>query len=237
MLTNVFLHVALLGAEWVMWLLIGISFLSIALIIERALYFRSRRLTMDLNGDLQDLMQRGMYRDAMQLVADSRAPECQVIHAGLQQLMRGPQAMSEAMLSAKADVRPEMERSLGILGTIGNNAPFVGLLGTVLGVIKASADMQASPASESAANAAMSGVFEALVATAVGLFVAIPAVVAFNYFQRTVKTKLTQIDSAAHLVLALVRPAGAAPTQSSAPSPGLPPMPPPPPSPTSSRAR
>ena len=235
MLTNVFLHVALLGAEWVMWLLIGISFLSIALIIERILYFRSRRLTIDLTADLQDLMQRGMYRDAIQLVADARIPECQVISAGLQQLARGPQAMSEAMLSAKADVRPEMERGLGILGTIGSNAPFVGLLGTVLGVIKASADMQAAPASESAANAAMSGVFEALVATAVGLFVAIPAVVAFNYFQRVVRTKLTSIDSAAHLVLALVRPAGQAPA-SPAPT-SAPPVPPPPPASTSSRTR
>jgi len=123
MLTNVFLHVALLGAEWVMWLLIGISFLSIALIIERALYFRSRRLTIDLTGDLQELMQRGSFREAMQLVADSRVPECQVIHAGLQQLMRGPQAMAEAMLGAKADVRPEMERNLGVLGTIGPPTP------------------------------------------------------------------------------------------------------------------
>jgi len=72
MLGNLFLHVALLVAEWVMWLLIGINFLSIALTIERGLYFRSRRLTIDLT----DLMQRGSFREAMQLVADSRVPEC-----------------------------------------------------------------------------------------------------------------------------------------------------------------
>jgi biopolymer transport protein ExbB/TolQ len=89
------------------------------------------------------------------------------------------------------------------LGTIGSNAPFIGLMGTVLGVIKAAHDL-AGQESNPDPNAIMGGVFEALIATAVGLFVAIPAVVAYNYFQRRVRASVAQIDSLAHLVLASV---------------------------------
>jgi biopolymer transport protein ExbB len=77
----------------------------------------------------------------------------------------------------------------------------VGLLGTVLGIIKAAHEMNVT-AGQSNPSAVMSGVFEALVATAVGLFVAIPAVVAYNLFERKVRTRMAQVDSLAHLVLA-----------------------------------
>jgi biopolymer transport protein ExbB len=93
------------------------------------------------------------------------------------------------------------------LGTIGANAPFIGLLGTVLGIVKAAHDMAVNSGTADAANpnAVMSGVFEALVATAVGLCVAIPAVVAFNLLQRRVRTTNAQVDSLAHLVLSSLR--------------------------------
>jgi biopolymer transport protein ExbB len=89
------------------------------------------------------------------------------------------------------------------LGTIGSNAPFVGLLGTVLGIIKAAHDMGAE-ANGGDPGAVMAGVFEALVATAVGLCVAIPAIVFFNSFNRKVKHTMAQVDSLAHLVLTYV---------------------------------
>ena len=107
------------------------------------------------------------------------------------------------MQSVKARMRPELDANLSILATIGSNAPFVGLLGTVLGIIKAAheltADVQSNP------NAVMAGVFEALVATAVGLFVAIPAVVAYNLFHRRVRKRLAEVDSLAHLILSTIR--------------------------------
>ena len=90
------------------------------------------------------------------------------------------------MAAVKARLRLELERHLGILGTLGNNAPFIGLFGTVLGIIKAFADLAQQPGRRGAA-AVMAGISEALVATAVGLLVAIPAVVAFNIFQGRVR--------------------------------------------------
>src|SRR4029077_20053695 len=76
--------------------------------------------------------------------------------------------------------------------------------GTVLGIIKAAHQITAE-AAKSSPNEVMSGVFEALVATAVGLFVAIPAIVAYNLFQRRVRKRLAEVDSLAHLILSTAR--------------------------------
>jgi biopolymer transport protein ExbB len=101
-------------------------------------------------------------------------------------------------------VRVDLERNLGVLGTLGNNAPFIGLFGTVLGIIKAFADLSRN--SIGGAGAVMAGISEALVATAVGLMVAIPAVIAFNYFQAKVRKSLSRVDAVAHMVLASFTP-------------------------------
>ena len=111
------------------------------------------------------------------------------------------------MLSAKARTRSRLEARLAMLGTIGSNAPFIGLLGTVLGIVKAAHDMSSASGSANAdPNAVMAGVFEALVATAVGLCVAIPAVIAYNLLQRRVRVINANTDSLAHLVLSSLRP-------------------------------
>ncbi len=201
--TESFLKITVLGAEWVMWLLIALSVISITIMIERMLFFLFRRVNIEtLAADLKQLMRSGEGEKARELVKNSRAPECRVLEAGLSVAGRGTHAAGEAMLSAKAHERLRMEANLAILGTLGNNAPFVGLLGTVLGIIKAAHDLTAEGATSQAnASAVMAGVFEALVATAIGLFVAIPAVMAFNYFQRRVKRLSTRIDFVAHLLL------------------------------------
>jgi biopolymer transport protein ExbB len=119
-------------------------------------------------------------------------------------LRNGAQACAEAMQSVKARMRPALDANLATLATIGSNAPFVGLLGTVLGIIKAAHEFNAA-AAQNSPNVVMAGVFEALVATAVGLFVAIPAVVAYNLFQRRVRKRMAHVDSLAHLILATAR--------------------------------
>ena len=89
----------------------------------------------------------------------------------------GPETVEQVMLSALAAERPRYERFLSLLGTLGNNAPFIGLFGTVLGIIKAFNDLGAVSLKGSAIQqTVMTGISEALVATAVGLAVAIPAV-------------------------------------------------------------
>jgi biopolymer transport protein ExbB len=203
-ITELFLRVTYLGAEWVMWLLVGLSLLSVTVMVERTLFMLVRRVNFNgLSADLKTALSGGDVDGALRMVAGRRPIECQVLAAGLAEVGRGAHAVSEAMLSAKARERLKLERYLPVLGTLGNNAPFIGLFGTVLGIIKAAHDMtaQAQAPSQGAANAVMAGVFEALVATAVGLFVAIPAVVAYNIFQRRVRSALGRVDVLAHLLL------------------------------------
>jgi biopolymer transport protein ExbB len=207
MLTSLFLRLTYVGAEWVLWILLLLSIISIALMVERWLYFfRTRINTDELAAGLDEQLRARNLQAAWQLVKDTHTQsiESAVVAAGLIALRNGAHAASEAMLSVKARMRPALDANLSILATIGSNAPFVGLLGTVLGIINAAHELTGENAANNP-NAVMSGVFEALVATAVGLFVAIPAVVAYNLFQRQVRKRLADVDSLAHLVLATAR--------------------------------
>ena len=103
------------------------------------------------------------------------------------------------MNSAKLASKEDYEKLTVILGTLGNNAPFIGLFGTVLGIIKAFNDLHADPTG--GINAVMGSTSEALVATAVGILVAIPAVVAFNVFNRLMRSHLAHSDALAHSIL------------------------------------
>jgi biopolymer transport protein ExbB len=207
-LTDFFLRVTYLGAEWVLWLLVGLSFLSVTIMVERWVFFAVRRVNVDkLAGQIKAALQGGNLEEALSYVQNSKAIECVVIAAGLRELRRGAHAVSETMLSVKARERLRQERFLPVLGTLGSNSPFIGLLGTVLGIIKAAHDMnQAQAGQQGAANAVMAGVFEALVATAVGLFVAIPAVIAFNFFSRRVRGAIGRTDALAHMLLSMMKP-------------------------------
>lgn len=215
MLTQLFLKLTYVGAEWVLWVLMILSIISIALMVERWLYFFRTNIDGDeLAARLDEQLRARNLQGAWQLVKDTHnsSIETAVVAAGLIALRNGAHASAEAMQSVKARMRPALDANLSILATIGSNAPFIGLMGTVLGIIKAAHELT-SEAAQSSPNAVMSGVFEALVATAVGLFVAIPAVVAYNLFQRRVRQRIAQVDSLAHLILSTARietPRGAA---------------------------
>jgi biopolymer transport protein ExbB len=205
MLTHLFLKVAYVGSEWVLWILLIINFISVATIVDRILYFRRTKVDgEDLGNKLDQFLRAGDLRGAWTLVSESEAIECVVVAAGLAALARGSQACGEAMLSAKARIKPLLESRLNILGTVGSNAPYIGLLGTVLGIINAAHDLTGGGEGANP-NAVMAGVFEALIATAFGLFVAIPAVITFNIFQRKVRQTLAQTDALAHQVLASIK--------------------------------
>src|SRR5215471_19111007 len=204
-LTQRILGFTLLGSEWVLWLLIGLSIVSVAVMVERALFLSASRFDFDaLAKEIGGFLRDGDVTGARRALAGRRAPESQVAAAGLEQVARGSEAVSEAMASTKSRLRVELERNLGVLGTLGNNAPFIGLFGTVLGIIKAFADL--SHNSGGGAAAVMAGISEALVSTAVGLMDAIPAVIAFNYFQGKVRRTLSRVDAVAHTLLATFSP-------------------------------
>src|SRR6266545_6807457 len=205
-LVRLFTQLANVGAEWVMWILVALSVFSVAIMLERARFYWS--LSDDLEAlaqDLRDLLRKDDLPGARQRLEKSNSPAATVALAGLNDADRGPDAADEAMAGTTARGRLMLERNLAFLGTVGNNAPFVGLLGTVIGIIQAFDALKANQTAAAAgANTAaalanaqqtlgatgkvMGNIAEALVATAIGLFVAIPAVAAFNYFQRKVRS-------------------------------------------------
>jgi len=202
-LTSRLLGFTLLGSEWVLWLLIGLSVLSVAIMVERLIATSvggSLNLE-ELAADLGALLRKGDVAGARKLLGGKSTPETRVALAGVEESERGVAAATAAMASAKSRIRLDLERNLGILGTLGNNAPFIGLFGTVLGIIKAFADL-AKNQNSGGATVVMTGISEALVATAVGLLVAIPAVLAFNFFQSRVRRVLGRVDATAQAVIA-----------------------------------
>jgi biopolymer transport protein ExbB len=203
-ITEKLLTFTLYGAEWVLWLLIALSVISVAVMIERGWFFTTHRLDVPtLEDNLRRLLAADKLDEARAQVRTGDAVETRVVRAGLAEVERGHEAVGAAMFGAKARERMRLERNLAFLGTLGNNAPFIGLFGTVLGIIKAFHDLSANQAGGVAV--VMSGISEALVSTAVGLLVAIPAVIGFNFFNRRVRSTIANVDSLAHVVLAQLK--------------------------------
>ncbi len=203
-LTSKLLRVTLSSAEWVLWLLVALSVASLAVMLERAMFFRARRL--QRGEEIAQRLSRGELDALRPLLEGQQAIEARVLQQGLAVLPQGPAVVEEAMAAAMAQERPRYERSLSFLGTLGSNAPFVGLFGTVLGIIKAFNDLGAVAIRGSAIQqTVMTGISEALVATAVGLAVAIPAVVAYNLFTRALKYRVTRAQALAHALVAAAR--------------------------------
>ena len=199
-LSKELLGMALLGAEWVLWLLVGLSFVSITIIVERALFYQRQRGDLQaLKTDLCALVSRGKFDDARTRLRAEPRIAARIVGSALEAAERGPEAVAEALVAAKAEARLDLEANLAVLGTLGSNAPFIGLFGTVIGIIKAFHDLASAQAK--GPTVVMHSLSEALVATAVGLLVAIPAVLGYNYFQRRVRIVLTSTDALAHSVL------------------------------------
>ena len=194
------LALSLVGTEWVLWLLVLLSVVSVAIMLERFWCFYRLRLDMrSFTHELTRCLSSGEYERAIALCEQSCAPESQVALAAFRNRGRGIQAVEQSMLNILISQRQHLDRGLVVLGTLGNNAPFIGLFGTVLGIIQAFNDLSHNP--DGGVSVVMAGISEALVATAVGLLVAIPAVIAFNGLQRLVKRKIANADAVMKLVL------------------------------------
>ncbi|MGH7298762.1 MAG: MotA/TolQ/ExbB proton channel family protein [Polyangiaceae bacterium] len=198
-----------LGTGWVLVLMLVLSIISLAIMLERAWLYWSLRDDIDeLMRDLGRLLRSGDLPGARRRLEASRSAEAAVVVAGLVEADHGVEAAQEAMEGASALQRIKLEKRLAFLGTLGNNAPFIGLLGTVIGIVAAFDELSkvkmaaASGATQLAPEAVMARISEALVATAIGILIAIPAVAAFNAFQRVVRGTVANTDALGHLLLA-----------------------------------
>lgn len=198
MLTKLLHGFTLLGEEWVLWILIALSISSVAVMIERLIFFIVN--SVPGTDELARRLAAGDVTYARAAVEGRRGLEAAVVREAINATHKGPESVEEVIASTIAREKLRYDAWLSVLGTLGNNAPFIGLFGTVLGIIRAFHDLAAAPLSAKAggASAVMSGISGALVATAVGLAVAIPAVVAFNFFQRWLKRLMARATSLSH---------------------------------------
>lgn len=195
---------AMLGAEWVMWLLVILSIVGLAVILERALFFfKTRDDVTGLQDRLRALLKKGDIAAAKKMFADSPSVEAEVLHAAMNNVEDGAAAVEEGLDSASTMAKLKMERWLAFLGTMGSNAPFIGLLGTVIGIIRSFQALNDSAGQVT--TGLMSEIGEALVVTAIGLLVALPAISFFNYFQRVIKSRLARANAMGHDLLAYVK--------------------------------
>lgn len=196
-LQEAFLQLALLGANWVLWILVLLSVASVAIVIERALFFRgiANRDTMLLK-PIAERMSDDDLEGAASLVKKEGSPGARMLAAMLEVADRGARSARAVVEGNRAAEKLRLERNLGFLGTVGSNAPFIGLFGTVLEILRVFHLLgEQGVTTGEDASAIMSGISEALVATAIGLLVAIPAVIAYNAFQRRVKRFLSEADA------------------------------------------
>ncbi len=180
-LVGFLLDLPIFEAEWVLWLLIALSFISVAVMLERFLFYKKHAVDAhSIRNRFQSFLQKEDYNGAKDLLQKFDSLETNVALFGLRQYEEGPDAVEDLVIGAEASERLRYERRLNFLATLGSNAPFIGLFGTVLGVIKAFGELGSDMSS--AGGGLMEGISEALVATGVGLLVAIPAVIAYNVF-------------------------------------------------------
>jgi biopolymer transport protein ExbB len=185
---------------WTMVVLLVFSLASWYIIFERAIRYRQARLDLDdFLQKIKKLVQSGRQVEAGDLCQETPGPVAATLKAGLRHFAKGAVSAREAMERVSALELIRLEHFLSTLATIGSVSPFVGLFGTVLGIINAFSALAAEGAAGPTVVA--NGIAEALVATAAGLFAAVPAVIAYNYFVRRVTRFDTEMATAASELL------------------------------------
>ena len=184
-------------------ILLCCSVLSFTFMIERFVYFRKADGQGDeILGQVNRLLESGKADQAASYAQKNPAAVSQVIHYGLLHASRPRKDLEELLVTKQKEERLKLEKFLGILGTLGNIAPFIGLFGTVVGIIKAFRDL--ALAGGGGPSVVAKGIAEALVATAGGLVVAIPAVIIYNYYMRRVKHISVNMEVASARLLVLL---------------------------------
>lgn len=208
MLTDQLLFISNAVHEVILWLLIGLNVCSIAVILERFFFLRNFLSETSLVlKEMTEALESG--RNAhMKLVYDKYAlfSAGTLLQKGWDHILKKRESgLEEMMNSHLLTLKPKMETRLNFLATLGSNAPFIGLLGTIFGVMEAFGALGSNSGST---EVVMVGISKALVATAVGLIVAIPAITAYNFLQRQLKMIFHHLESMREILLSFAKNCG-----------------------------
>lgn len=185
-----------LRTSFTLIILLMCSIVTLTFAVERWWFFRSVVTNVDgFMTSLKRLLEDNKYAEALKLSAATPGPVPSLAHVALSNRNKSKSEVAALLNAVQIDEKVRLERFLGILGTMGNTAPFIGLFGTVVGIIRAFHDL--AMAGSGGPSVVAAGISEALVATAGGLAVAIPAVVLYNYFMKRVKDASSTMESSA----------------------------------------
>lgn len=208
MLSDKIFAVAHIADQVVLWILVLLSIMSFGMILER--FFSLRKVaseSLKVRNRVKAALRTHNLDEVEELSRNPETVEGRALSFALKHIKEsGSKGLEEVFNTIHLIEKPELERYLSFLATVGSNAPYIGLLGTVLGIMKAFNDLAQAP--EAGSQTVMAGISLALVATAAGLFVAIPAVISYNYFQRQVKSILQSLDAVKELALAYAKKKG-----------------------------
>jgi biopolymer transport protein ExbB len=190
------------GGSWVIYLLFGLSVLALAVIIERSIIV-NRQFLYQVKM-LPVLMEKLEEEDPQSILKTLKTDSIpyRIAHELLDHASKGVLSLERHLETRLSLEKRYLENHMIVLGTLGNNAPFIGLLGTVLGVIRAFHDLGA--AAGQGPEAVMQGISEALVATAVGILVALPCVAFYNSLQKRIRDTLVDADRFGKQLIAIL---------------------------------
>ncbi|RMG44991.1 MAG: MotA/TolQ/ExbB proton channel family protein [Acidobacteria bacterium] len=184
----------------VMWPILAASVLALAVVLERAYALRrSRVIPETTRRQVLGLVAEGRIPEAREVCRHDGGPFARIAGAGLAWWRHGADAVREAIADAGRWEAPRLMRGLGVVGTVASISPLLGLLGTVVGMIKVFRTI--SVVGPGLGQQLSAGIAEALLTTAFGLTVAIPSLVAYNVLASRAERLVREIESACHEIL------------------------------------
>jgi biopolymer transport protein ExbB/TolQ len=206
MLVQKLLSIAEVGGQAVLYILLALSVLSVGIVVERWWYFRKRRIdAAGVGRKVVKFLRENDIAGAQKMLQGLPGVEAEVLAEALDWYPDGYDAVEQVISGGIKERRKGYESGLLFLGTLGNNSPFIGLFGTVLGIVTAFRELASAAGSAGGMNNVMGGIAEALVSTAVGILVALPAVIAYNVFQKKTQDLEENVQSIGSLILAQMK--------------------------------
>ena len=202
-MADIFFSMAHIADQVVMGVLALFSFLVLGISLERYFFLRPRhRKSLQAIRQIRTILESGHLSEIKKLAQDTSYPAGRAMASAITHIKKnGSSGLAELFKAIYLQEKPALEGSISLLATVGSNAPFVGLLGTVFGIMRAFHDL-GKALQEVGQQAVMTGISIALLATALGLAVAIPSIMLYNYFRRKTDTILGALNNVGELCLA-----------------------------------
>ena len=192
---------------WLMWPIVVCSVFSLAIIIERAKFFlKMGHFPASLLKEVETLLKRNRIKEAVDLCGKKNTPFHNILKSGLISYDRSKESIKEVFDEVALYEVPKLEKNLSFLATIAHISPLLGLLGTVTGMIKCFYAIQEKTAAVGTINPAdlAGGIWEALLTTVAGLMVAIPTLIAYNYFVTKVNFTVLEMERGSRELLSVI---------------------------------